>query len=176
MTLFKHLSMSVQMYMTWYINCTLSVCVCVCVCVCVHFSLAVYVYDNNTNVYLQVMALIPSVQIEGISGAPETYIIEGKLAWITVSTGHVVVHTTISSIEKIQFINIEIKRGTITKPQNDTYTTVCGGHSPWYRVEHYLGEWPIPKHLLIGGTLFGGWVMVDICNRVHLIPCTCDYS
>ena len=59
-------------------------------------------------------------------------------------------------------------------------TPVCVGTSTWYRGEHSLGEWPIPTQLLVWGTLFavrcnpwsgrwdpGGWVMVNVCNRVH---------
>ena len=56
----------------------------------------------------------------------------------------------------------------------------CVGTSPWCRGEHSLWEWPIPTQLLVWGTLFavrcnpwsgrwdpGGWVMVNVCNRVH---------
>ena len=59
-------------------------------------------------------------------------------------------------------------------------TPACVGTSPWCRGEHSLWEWPIPTQLLVWGTLFavrcnpwsgrwdpGGWVMVNVCNRVH---------
>ena len=57
---------------------------------------------------------------------------------------------------------------------------MCVGTSQWCRGEHYLGKWPIPTQLLVWGTLFAvrcnpwsgrwdpaGWVMVNVCNRVH---------
>ena len=56
---------------------------------------------------------------------------------------------------------------------------VCGNLTV-VQGEHSLGEWPIPTQLLVWGTLFavrcnpwsgwwdpGGWVRVNVCNRVH---------